>query len=57
MGRAATEAAIAELEALSRRRELTIGESWRLQKLITTQRRYDYSRDRKRLSLVGEQVS
>lgn len=32
---------IAELEALSRTRELTDLESWRLQKMLTVQRRYE----------------
>jgi hypothetical protein len=41
MSRAGIAQAIAELDALSRRRPLTYRESWRLSKLLTTERRYD----------------
>jgi len=43
MGRAAVQQEIARLEALSRTRALDDRESLLLQKLITTERRYDYS--------------
>ena len=43
MGRAAVTAAIAVLDATSLRRALSDIESWRLQKLMTTLRRYDAS--------------
>lgn len=46
MGRAAVAAQIARLEAVSRSRELDDRESWQLQKLITTERRYEYSQRR-----------
>lgn len=41
MSRATIEPLIARLDALSRERELTPGESKQLQKLISTERRYD----------------
>lgn len=40
MSRQTVEAQIARLEALSRQRELDERESWQLQKMISTQRRY-----------------
>lgn len=47
MSREAVSARIAELDAISRVRRLSELESSHLEKLITVERRYDYSRARR----------